>query len=170
MTVVDRAENLPHIIPSLEDWPINQFAKDKDGFISRLIKFTLDKLDQSTNNALELLTKTIYLEQKRSRNNPWKVDPSDENAYWNSLAKELEKSKTSEDPHIEQLKILKRVVHRYSEEILGDFNPKTFSFARKFLTSMFKRLFNNGWGKGHKGIWGNRNDVRKKNQSRWACK
>jgi len=162
MRLVDRAENLPHIIPALEDWPIDQFAKDRDGFISRLIGFTLDRLNNSNNSPLELLTKTIYLEQKRSRNNPWKVDPSDENAYWNSLSKELEKSKTSENPEREQIKILKRVVHRYSEEILGDFNPKTFKFARKFLTSLFKRLLNNGWGRNHKGIWGNKNDVRKK--------
>ncbi len=162
MTLVDKAENLPHIIPSLKDWPIDQFAKDRDGFIARLIDFTLDRLHNSSNSALELLTKTIYLEQQRSRNNPWKVDPSDENAYWNSLSKELENSKTTENPDREQVKILKRVVHRYSEEILGDFNPKTFKFARKFLTSLFKRILNNGWGRKHKGIWGNRDDVRKK--------
>jgi glycerol-3-phosphate O-acyltransferase len=162
MTVVDRAENLPHIIPSLDDWPINQFAKDRDGFVERLITYTLGRLDDSGHSAHELLSKTIYLEIKRSKNNPWKVDPSDEKAYWKSLSKEFEATKALEDPQLEQIKILKRVVHRYSEEILGDFNPKTFRFARKFLTSLFKRLLNNGWGKNHKGIWGNRDNVRKK--------
>jgi len=162
MITVDRADNLSHIIPSLEDWPINQFAKDRDGFIDRLIDFTLNRLLQSNSTPLELLSKSVYLERQRSKNNPWKVDPSDEVAYWKSLTKEVEGTKTAKDPESEQIKILKRVVHRYSEEILGDFNSKTFIFARKFLSSLFKRLLNNGWGRNHKGIWGSRDDVRKK--------
>src|SRR5690606_2564172 len=36
---------------------------------------------------------------------------------------------------------------RYSEEIVGHFDKKTFRFSRWFLTSFFKRLFNRYFGK-----------------------
>jgi len=155
-------EFLSHIIPSIEDWPISQFAKDREGFVERLIDFTLERLVNSSNTPLELLNKSVYLEIQRSKNNPWKVDPPDEQKYWSSLQKEVDKTTKAESQTTEQLKILKRIVHRYSEEILGDFNPKTFSFARKFLRAFFKRLLNNGWGRGQKGLWGSKNDLYRK--------
>ncbi len=151
-----------HIYPNLEDWPIRNFAQDRDGFVERLIGYTMNKLQASSNSSLELLNKTVYLEKQRSKNNPWNVDPSDEKKYWRSLESEVEKSKVGDNPELEQAKILRRIVHRYSEEILGDFNPGTFKFARIFLTSLFKRLLNNGWSRGHRGIWGRRDDVRRK--------
>ncbi|MCB0684019.1 MAG: hypothetical protein KDC32_24405, partial [Saprospiraceae bacterium] len=38
--------------------------------------------------------------------------------------------------------LLRRILHRYSEEIVGTFSIKTFRFARRFLTFFFKRLLN----------------------------
>ena len=87
---------------------------------------------------------------------------ADEKQYWKSLVKELEACKKSDDPETEQKKILRRIVNRYSEEIIGFFMPKTFLFARRFLTAFFKRLFNNGWGRNHRGIWGSKSDLQKK--------
>jgi glycerol-3-phosphate O-acyltransferase len=151
-----------HIMPALSDWPITRFSKDRDAFIERLIKYTMDRLDQSNHKPEELLSKSIYLEQQRVKNNPWNVDPGDEKMYWKSLLKELDATVHAEDPELERRKLLRRIVYRYSEEIIGFFIPKTYLFARKFLGSFFKRLFNNGWGRGHRGIWGNKNDLRKK--------
>jgi len=37
--------------------------------------------------------------------------------------------------------LIKRIINRYNEEIVGHFMPKTFLFSRIFLTSFFKRLF-----------------------------
>ena len=153
---------LSHIIPSISDWPITKFSEDRDGFVERLVKFTYDRLIDSSHDVLDLLNKTVYLERQRVKNNPWSVDPQDEKAYWNSLVKEIEKTKTAENPELEQQKILRRIVNRYSEEILGFFIPKTFEFSRKFLTAFFKRLFNNGWGRGHRFLWGSKKDLQNK--------
>ena len=152
----------PHIIPSVNEWPITKFSEDRDGFIQRLIDFTYEKLDSSDHSSIDLLTKSLYLERKRVKNNAWNVDPADEKAYWNSVTKETEATKTSESPEEEQRNILRRIIFRYSEEIVGFFIPKTFKFSRKFLTAFFKRLFNNGWGRGQKWIWGSKSELQNK--------
>ncbi|MBT8228788.1 MAG: 1-acyl-sn-glycerol-3-phosphate acyltransferase [Bacteroidia bacterium] len=156
------SENLSHIIPTIEDWPISQFSQDRDEFIQRLIDYTMNRLLQSNSNPYEILSKTLYLERQRVKNNPWAVDPQDEKIYLKTLTKELEDTKNAEDPAQEELKILRRLVHRYSEEIIGFFLPKTHRFARRFLTSFFKRIFNNGWGRGQRWIWGNKKDLLRK--------
>ncbi len=148
-----------HILPDLKDWPIAKFSEDRDNFIQRLIDYVLSKLTSSNNSVTDLINKTIYLEQKRVRTNPWKVDPSDEKEYWISLEKEMVQTKSAANPELEKIKILRRIIHRYSEEIIGHFVPKSHRFARKFLTALFKRLYNNGWGRGHKGIWGKPKDL-----------
>ena len=151
--------NYEHIISDLKDWPICQFSDNRDAFIKKLTEFVLNKYIQNETPILDLLNKTIYLEKARVKNKPWKVDPSDEKEYWTALDQEVSNTKKSESPEIEQAKILKRIITRYSEEIIGHFIPKTHLFARKFLTAFFKRLYNNGWGRGHKGIWGNKADL-----------
>jgi glycerol-3-phosphate O-acyltransferase len=156
------SKDLDHIIPSIEDWPIRHFASNRDAFIQRLIDFTMEHLLKSNNTPLDLLKKTTYLERQRVKNSPWHVDPADEKVYWKSLTNEVDESIKASEPEKEQLKILRRLVHRYSEEIIGDFAPKTHLFARKFLTIFFKRLFNNGWGRGHSGIWGSKKQLLEK--------
>lgn len=151
-----------HIIPSLKDWPITQFSEDRDNFIKRLINYTMDRLLSSDHAPEELLSKSIYLEQKRVKNMPWSVDPADEKTYWKSLIRELDKTGEADDPERERIKLLKRIVNRYSEEIVGFFIPKTYLFARKFLTAFFKRLFMNGWGRKHKGIWGSKKELKRR--------
>ena len=148
-----------HILPDLKDWPITKFSEDRDNFIQRHIDFVLTKLVQSKLPVSELLNKTVYLEKIRVKKFPWKVDPSDAKDFWNTLEVELRKTKDADNPEKERIKILRRIVHRYSEEIIGHFVPKTHLFARKILTAFFKRLYNNGWGKNHKGIWGSREDL-----------
>ncbi|MBT8233511.1 MAG: glycerol acyltransferase [Saprospiraceae bacterium] len=157
-----KTQILDHIIPEIEDWPITRFSDDRDAFIERLIDFTYDRLSKSGHSHLDLLNKTVYLERQRVKNMPWKVDPPDEKPYWNSVTKEVDATKNSEEPELEQKKILRRIIFRYSEEIVGFFIPKTFKFSRKFLTAFYKRLFNNGWGRGHKGIWGSKEEVQNK--------
>lgn len=149
-------------MPSLKDWPITKFSEDRDGFIQRLIDFTYEKLSNSDHSVIDLLSKTAYMERMRVKNTPWKVDPSDEKVYWNAITKEIEATKNSESPEEDQKKILRRIINRYSEEIVGFFMPKTFKFSRKFLTAFFKRLFNNGWGRGHSWIWGSKKQLQNK--------
>lgn len=148
-----------HIIENIEDWPIHKFTKNRDAFIEKLAHHVLDKLISSPMPILDVLNKSVYLEQKRVKNNPWKVDPSDEKEYWASIAKEISETKNAENSDLELVKILHRIIKRYSEEIIGHFVPKTHLFARKFLTGFFKRLYNNGWGRKQKWIWGSKSDL-----------
>jgi len=157
--MANSTKSYDHILPNLKDWPITQFSENRDTFISKLTEYVLNKYIQSGTPIIEILNKTVYLEKQRVKNKPWKVDPSDEKQYWSSIDNEVSETKSASNPEVEQAKILKRIINRYSEEIIGHFIPKTHLFARKFLTAFFKRLYNNGWGRGHKGIWGNKKDL-----------
>ena len=150
------------IRPDLKDWPITHFSAGRDAFIQRLIDLVLSKLTESKVGNLELLNKTVYLEQQRVKTNPWKVDPGDEKEYWQSISNEITNTKSAANPDLEQIKLLRRIIHRYSEEIVGHFVPKTHLFARKILTSFFKRLYNNGWGRAQRGIWGSKKQLLQK--------
>ncbi len=162
MVVKNNSKSYEHIIPSIQEWPITHFSNDRDAFLERLIEFTMERLKSSNHEVNDLLSKSIYLERQRVKNNPWSVDPGDEKMYWKSMVKELDATETLDNPEIARHKLLRRIVNRYSEEITGFFAPKTFRFARHFLNAFFKRLFNNGWGRGHKGIWGSRSELRSK--------
>ncbi len=132
-----------HIIPNLADWPITKFSNDKEAFINRLNEYTFNRITKQQNLEVnDVLEKTIFLELKRTSKNKWKVDPSDENAYWKKLRKEVTDASNEDNKEELLASILKRIINRYSVEIVGNFQPKTFKFARKFLTFLFKRIFN----------------------------
>jgi len=52
--------------------------------------------------------------------------------------------------------ILRQIINRYSEEIVGTFRISTFRFARRFLTFFFTRLLNTAAGKNITRFWGSR--------------
>ena len=150
-----------HIIPDIAEWPIYKISQNRTSFIENLNEFTYERmLSLHDNNLVQLIEKTIYLEKIRSKNNPWKVDPPDEANYWRGLDKEFRKILEKPDNEEEFHTLLKRIINRYSEEITGSFNIKTFKFIRKFLTSFFKRLLNTAAGRNHRRIWGNKHQLR----------
>ena len=51
---------------------------------------------------------------------------------------------------------MRRIIHRYTTEIAGNFKESTFLFARKFLTLFFKRLLNAAAGKKFRRLWSTR--------------
>ena len=132
-----------HLMPKIEDWPVAQLSKARDVFIAELNQFVFDNLLKSNNLSVnELLSRSIYMEVQRTKNTPWKVDPPGERKYWKDLSILLEQTTDREDKEEAEFAILKRIINRYNEEIVGTFNPKHFRFSRIFLTSLFKRLFN----------------------------
>jgi glycerol-3-phosphate O-acyltransferase len=149
-----------HIIPNMEDWPISQFGEKRGEFVFELNDFVLKKiLDSHGENLEPLLAKTIYLEKKRSKNNRWRVDPEDEVRYWSSLSKELNQITQDGGKQGGYLELLKRIVNRYDEEIVGTFKPKTYKFTFTFLNIFFKRLLNTAAGRNHKRLWGSRHQL-----------
>ena len=149
-----------HIIPNMADWPISQFGEKRGEFVLELNDFVLKKiLDSHGENLEPLLAKTIYLEKKRSKNNRWRVDPEDEVRYWSSLSKELNQITQDGGIQVGYLELLKRIINRYDEEIVGTFKPKTYKFTFTFLNIFFKRLLNTAAGRNHKRLWGSRHQL-----------
>ncbi len=148
-----------HIIDRIEDWPITGFYERRDEFIKELNVFVFEKLKENKRSKEELIAKSLYFENLRVTNTPWKVDPEDDKIYWKELTEELNKAITRSDKEEVLDSILMRMINRFNQEIVADFKPKTFRFARKFLTSLFKRLFNKF--KEHKGgvFWGNKDSL-----------
>lgn len=149
----------PHIIPEVEKWPISQIHKRRGEFIKELNTYAKSRLLENEKLSVEeLLEKTIYLEKRRSRNNPWSVDPADDKTHWIELQKEIDAAK-EEGSQEKMEKILERIINRYNEEIVGNFKVGTFNFARRFLTSFFKKLLNPVRGKGQRWFWGSKSQV-----------
>ena len=144
----------------MADWPISQFGEKRGEFVFELNDFVLKKiLDSHRENLEPLLAKTIYLEKKRSKNNRWRVDPEDEVRYWSSLSKELNQVTQDGGTQGGYLELLKRIINRYDEEIVGTFKPKTYKFTFTFLIIFFKRLLNTAAGRNHKRLWGSRHQL-----------
>ncbi len=155
MKILSLSSQVQHIIPDLDQWPITKFYNSRTEFIEALNNYVYDRIVEKNDDLRSLLEKTIYLEIQRTKSNPWKVDPSDDKSVWSKFGQQLSKASTPEEKEAAVENITKRIINRYAEEIVGGFSPKTFKFARKFLTSVFKRLFNSmrfpylfkAWGK-----------------------
>jgi glycerol-3-phosphate O-acyltransferase len=137
---------LPPVIPNMEDWPIYRLSEDRQAFVAEIDAYTKAKLEEQSVEAVrDLISKTIYLERTRVKEEPWKVDPPKEKQFWKRISKRharkgLDRSTT--DTRKSNAEILQTIIHRYSEEIVGTFRIKTFRFARRFLTFFFARLLN----------------------------
>jgi glycerol-3-phosphate O-acyltransferase len=127
----------------IEQWPISKASKERKEFIEKLNSFVFERLNEGyKGNLSELVSKTVYLEKQRIKLNPWKVDPVDDKGYWNNIGTQLDLIQNLADKENAEEELLKRIINRYSEEIVGHFDKKTFLFSRWFLTTFFKRLFN----------------------------
>lgn len=141
-----RPKLYPHVIPDIKEWPIYKLHQDRRNFIREIDEFTLERLLKKYGGRIsDLIAKTIYLEQIRIKEEPWKVDPPDERQFWKKVQNRLvvkSLDREEEEARATNEMLLRRILHRYSEEIVGTFSIKTFRFARRFLTFFFKRLLN----------------------------
>lgn len=146
------------VIPDIEQWPIYRLSEDRKNFVEELDAFTIQKLGLLYGPGIgEIILKTIYMERIRIREEPWKVDPPNERQFWRRVQKRLLKHAMDKQPaQAEKVfeEVLHKIVHRYSEEIVGTFRIKTFLFARRFLTIFFTRLLNTAVLRTPRGLWG----------------
>lgn len=153
----------PRVIEHIEDWPIYRLSKDRSEFIREIDDFTFRRLvSKHKSDLADVLVKTIYHERIRIKEAPWKVDPPNERTFWNKISKRLiKKSLDRHDPESKEVaeEILQKIIHRYSEEIVGTFQIPTFRFAQRFLTAFFDRLFNAAVGKSLRGIFRGRRNL-----------
>lgn len=132
----------PHIIPDLKQWPIYQFALHKAEYKKELVEIVFNDLIKKYGDDIkDEISKCAYLELKRIKLQPWKVDPPEEQKFWLAIRKELLESDACDDKEYCYFQ-LKRIINRYIEEIFGDFKISTFKLARVVLAYFFNRLFN----------------------------
>lgn len=145
------------VFPNIEDWPIYKLSQDRRKFVQDISQFTFEKLVKRHGQRIaDLITKTIYLERIRMKEEPWKVDPPNERQFWKKTQQRLiKRSLDKEESEAEQVnqELLGRIISRYAEEIVGTFKKKTFLFARKFLSVFFTRLLNTAAGRNLKRIY-----------------
>lgn len=146
-------------MPDIRDWPIHKLYEDRDGLIETVDQQTLEHILEKHGDRIgDLISRVSYLELIRLKENPWKVDPPNEEQFWKRVRSE-EAANDKHKPEIRQknnIELLKRIIHRYTTEIAGNFKESTFLFARKFLTIFFKRLLNAAAGKNFRRLWSTR--------------
>ena len=134
----------PHVIPEISEWPIYKLSEDRRNFIREINEFTLERLMKYPSGKLsDMIAHTVYLERIRMREEPWKVDPPNDRQFWNRIQKRLVTAsldRSDVEASVNNEELLRLILNRYSEEIVGTFRIKTFLFARKFLTVFFNRL------------------------------
>ncbi|NJL77234.1 MAG: glycerol acyltransferase [Saprospiraceae bacterium] len=147
----------PQIYPNIEDWPIYKLHEDRKVFVKEIDGYVFRRIKTKHEDIGELIAKTLYMERIRMKQEPWKVDPTDERAFWKKVSNELiHKSldKETEEARKTNEQLLEQIIHRYSEEIVGTFNKRTFLFIRRFLTAFFSRILNavngNFWSMRHR--------------------
>ncbi len=153
------------VIENITDWPIYKLSEDREHFIKELIDFSVNKINQKpVEMVTDWIASTVYKERIRIKEEPWKVDPPDDSSFWKNIRKKLLKGsldKPDNEARINNQEILNLIIERYSEEIVGTFNIKTFLFARKFLTLFFNRLLNTAKGRNLGRIYGSKQRLEK---------
>jgi len=150
----------PHVFPNIKDWKIYQLHAGRANFIEAINQEVFDRYkDKSNEEISRLIAKTIYSERIRIKEEPWKVDPPNEKVFWGKISKKLILDQDDEESKAENLKILKKIIHLYSEEIVATFNEGTFEFARKFLRVLFGRLLKTASSRNFKRIWGGKHQL-----------
>jgi len=152
-------EPLPPIFPAMEDWPIYKLSEDRTNFVEEIEHHTLNRLmEMPASKVSDIISKTIYKERIRIKEEPWKVDPPKEKSFWKNISKkhaEQALDTTSQEQIVDSNReLLKKIIHNYAEEIVGTFRIKTFLFARRFLYFFFTRLLNAAALKSFRGLWG----------------
>ncbi|MCR9253985.1 MAG: 1-acyl-sn-glycerol-3-phosphate acyltransferase [bacterium] len=134
------------VVPSMQEWPIVQLAKNRKEFIEDVAETSLENvLQRSRGRSLrEELEMTVYREKLRIKGNPWKVDPEDDRAFWKTIQHRLAESQSLEKEEADKIEqdLLKEIVMRYANEIAGNFKKSSYRFARSFVTVGFARLLN----------------------------
>lgn len=158
-----KGKTYERVIPNAEDWPIYRLSQDRPDFVKEIDEATAQKLiSRHRKDLSDLLVKTLYQERIRIKEAPWKVDPPNERVFWNKISKQLiKKSLDRQDKTAQETNqhLLRKIIHRYSEEIVGTFQLSTHRFAVRFLTVLFNRLFNAAVDKSLRSLWRGRRQL-----------
>lgn len=133
------------ILSGTQEWPVVQLSKNRKLFIDKVVKEAFAKIVASNpkkNDLREELETTLYREQLRIRQNPWKVDPEDEKRFWNRIKDELVDLVGNGNHRQKEEDLLKKILYRYADEIAGNFKKSRYRLAREIIKFGFARLLN----------------------------
>ena len=133
------------IVGKVPDWPVYMLSKNRKEFIGDVTARTVERLleGKEFRNLMDELESTALREQNRLKRNRWKVDPKDEPKFWAGIKAELVAIRSGSDEDISKpADILRRIIHRYANEIAGDFKPSHYRLARGLIKFWFARLLN----------------------------
>ena len=131
------------ILRKSKEWPVVQLSKNRKPFIAKVAEESFQKIKElrSSKTALiEELETTLYRERLRIKRNPWKVDPKDEEKFWDDIKSRL--VNLSNDENDDEDKIMRGIIYRYADEIAGNFKPSKYRFTRELVKFGFGRLLN----------------------------
>ncbi|MEL6412606.1 MAG: 1-acyl-sn-glycerol-3-phosphate acyltransferase [Bacteroidota bacterium] len=126
------------ILPDAKDWPAVQLNKHRRAFVQSVIDQSVQTLlDQYPSEAARwsLLEKTLDAELARIKRQPWRVDPADEQDFWQRVA-----ATVSGQRKIAPAIVLQRIVKRYAWEIAGRFRISHYRFVSRVATYTLARL------------------------------
>ena len=155
----NRKQVFEPIIPDIHDWPIQKLSNESQQFLQKVVDKTVSEViekAQRNENLDDIIADTLYQERMRIRQNPWMVDPADEDLFWDSINERLlvesVKSINKQGVSNAEVDILRDIVTRYANEISGRFDSRTYKFSRKLLPHGFARLLNASVRRNPKGI------------------
>lgn len=158
-----RKKKFKPVLKDADTWPVVQMAKKREEFIDLVAEESYDNLlNNGRGRSLrEELEMTAFREKQRIKNNPWKVDPKDDFKFWDGVQKQLAESAAKEEGKQDAIlkEMLKSIVHRYSDEIAGNFTKSHYHVARTLVTIGFGRLLNAARVKGPWSVFSNQLDL-----------
>lgn len=144
-----RKDLFPQVLPDMQDWPLVRLRKRKKEFIDTVVKATMTRILALCTDADKLeeeIAEAMYLEKNRIKLRPWAVDPKDEKDFWQKIEDALvdlpSKGLSKETQYYKLSLLLEEIVSRYAWEIVGDFRPGVYLFARRLLPHGFATLLN----------------------------
>ncbi len=157
---------LPQVVEDIRQWPIYKLTENKQDFIDEVKQRVREKIKSKFSGEKALrneLANVLYQERIRLTEKPWKADPPDERQFWNGLKSKLIKIEQLEDnSSLNEESLLEEIVDRYVNEIVGDFKPGAFGFARAILPQFFGRILSAAPGKWFKTVAGNVRTIHEK--------
>ncbi|EOZ99837.1 Glycerol-3-phosphate acyltransferase [Indibacter alkaliphilus LW1] len=161
------------ILPQKDEWPVVKLSKSRKEFVKKVAEASKKSVLQVTNNNIDLLKEeletTLYREKLRIKQNPWAVDPDDEQEFWRSVRSKLvqlsaEGNKNKSQKKKAYVEILDEITMRYAEEIASNFIHSHYKLTRRMVTYGFSRLLNAARVKGIKSIFSNQYTLQDKIQ------
>lgn len=135
--------------PDIEQWAIYRLNQDRDAFLDEMTRYTSAHLRRLTGNdhkrLMDEIARAMYLERTRIKEEPWRVDPPDEKAFWdkvNGVLVEDSLKKPFEGETEAESAMFNSIVRRYSEEIMGSFKVWTYKLATLAVPWAMQRLLN----------------------------